>query len=102
MQIKSFALLALLGAAVPMTAASAMMIAKPDAVASASMSTTVHKADYKDRSHYKRRKFNHKRRHYTPGGRYDRAPSHWHRYHARPHDWRTRGCIIVGPIWWCP
>lgn len=40
--------------------------------------------------------------HYRPGHRYDRAPSHWHRYHSRPRDWRRRGCIIVGPIWFCP
>jgi hypothetical protein len=42
------------------------------------------------------------RDHYRPGHRYDRAPGHWHRYHSRPHDWRRRGCIIVGPVWFCP
>jgi hypothetical protein len=26
----------------------------------------------------------------------------WHRYHHRPHNWRGRGCVIVGPIWFCP
>ncbi|AGK57294.1 hypothetical protein HYPDE_28073 [Hyphomicrobium denitrificans 1NES1] len=78
-----------------------MTVTKPSAVASASASTGVHIADYKDTRH-QRRKFQHKRRHYTPGGRYDKAPAHWHRYNARPGDWRTRGCIIVGPIWWCP
>lgn len=46
--------------------------------------------------------FDRDRSHYRPGHRYDRAPSHWHRYHSRPRDWRRRGCIIVGPIWFCP
>jgi hypothetical protein len=41
-------------------------------------------------------------RDFRPGGRYERAPSHWHRYHRRPHDWHRRGCIIVGPVWFCP
>ncbi|MBN9075239.1 MAG: hypothetical protein J0H84_03380 [Rhizobiales bacterium] len=50
---------------------------------------------YRDRDH-------HDRRHYRPGSRYDRAPHGWHRYRHRPHDWRTRGCIVVGPLWFCP
>lgn len=39
---------------------------------------------------------------YRPGTRLRRAPSHWHRYDSRPGDWSTRGCVVVGPIWWCP
>jgi hypothetical protein len=27
---------------------------------------------------------------------------HWRRYHARPSNWEARGCIVVGPIWYCP
>ena len=26
----------------------------------------------------------------------------WHRYGARPWNWRARGCVIVGPVWFCP
>ena len=26
----------------------------------------------------------------------------WHRYHSRPSGWRSRGCVIVGPVWVCP
>lgn len=26
----------------------------------------------------------------------------WHRYHSRPWGWRNRGCVAVGPIWFCP
>jgi hypothetical protein len=50
----------------------------------------------------RRRGFDGDRSRYSPGHRYDRAPSHWHRYHSRPRDWRRRGCVIVGPIWFCP
>lgn len=39
---------------------------------------------------------------YTPGRRYSAAPRGWHRYHARPGTWRNRGCIMVGPFWYCP
>ena len=38
---------------------------------------------------------------YTPGRRYDRAPSHYRRHVYRPRDWETRGCILVGPMWFC-
>ncbi len=43
-----------------------------------------------------------RRRHYRPGRHYGHAPRGWHRFHRRPHDWRTRGCIVVGPLWFCP
>lgn len=39
---------------------------------------------------------------YVPGRRYDAPPPRWHRHYSRPPDWRRRGCIIVGPIWFCP
>jgi len=42
------------------------------------------------------------RHRYRAGGRYRSAPRGWRRYGARPYDWRTRGCVIVGPIWFCP
>ncbi len=39
---------------------------------------------------------------YRAGGRYRTAPSGWHRHASRPGDWRTRGCVMAGPIWFCP
>lgn len=39
---------------------------------------------------------------YRAGHRYRSAPHGWHRYHARPRDWNRRGCILVGPVWFCP
>jgi hypothetical protein len=38
---------------------------------------------------------------YTAGRRYDRAPSHYRRYAYRPYNWQSRGCILVGPVWFC-
>lgn len=52
------------------------------------------KRDARPRRTYKRR--------YTPGRRYRTAPPGYRRYSARPRDWRTRGCVIVGPLWFCP
>lgn len=40
--------------------------------------------------------------HYRPGGRYSHAPKGWHRHSKRPAYWQTRGCIVVGPVWFCP
>lgn len=40
---------------------------------------------------------------YTPGRRYNSAPNGWNRYgNRRPGNWRSRRCIMVGPIWFCP
>lgn len=50
----------------------------------------------------RRARRNIRRNRFTPGRRYRRAPAGWRRYGARPGDWRTRGCILVGPIWFCP
>ena len=47
------------------------------------------------------RKYNNRRK-YHAGRRYNRAPSNWRRYSSRPYGWRTRGCVIVGPVWFCP
>lgn len=49
-----------------------------------------------------RRDHDHDRRRWIPGRRYNAPPPRWHRHHVRPHDWRRRGCVIVGPVWFCP
>ena len=25
----------------------------------------------------------------------------WNRYGARPYNWRSRGCVAAGPVWFC-
>jgi Ni/Co efflux regulator RcnB len=44
----------------------------------------------------------HHRRRYQAGHRYRHAPRGWRRYKYRPFDWYFRGCIQVGPLWFCP
>lgn len=39
---------------------------------------------------------------YRAGHRYRSAPHGWHRYDRRPGDWNRRGCVLVGPMWFCP
>lgn len=53
------------------------------------------------------RRGHYRNRHFRRGGYNHRRYRHrnyrgWHRYSHRPHNWRSRGCVIVGPIWFCP
>ena len=53
--------------------------------------------------HYNRKHYNYKyrgpkhARGYYHGGRY------WgRRYYYRPDNWQAWGCVVVGPVWYCP
>jgi hypothetical protein len=48
---------------------------------------------YKKGGKYHRGKYSH---------RYKRAPKGWRSYSYRPYGWHGRGCIVVGPLWYCP
>ena len=61
--------------------------------------SVVELAQYKRK--YKKRYRNRKHR-FKPGSRHSRAPGGWRRYKQRPSGWSTRGCIVVGPLWYCP
>jgi hypothetical protein len=39
---------------------------------------------------------------FRPGSRHAHAPRGWHRHDRRPSYWQTRGCVVVGPVWFCP
>ena len=39
---------------------------------------------------------------FKPGHKYKSAPKGWRRHGKRPTDWQRRGCVIVGPVWFCP
>lgn len=57
------------------------------------------------KGHYNKRKWNRNRAYrkgYRAGRRYNHAPSGWRRYNSRPYGWHSRGCIVVGPVWFCP
>ncbi len=46
-------------------------------------------------------KHNNRMRHRDNDRRYDRYRG-WNRYSHRPSRWQNRGCVAVGPIWFCP
>ncbi len=56
----------------------------------------------KNYKHYNRnsRHYNHN---YKYRGRYHYGNRYWgHRYNYRPYNWQALGCIVVGPVWYCP
>ena len=83
--------------AVVSTAASAAVA--PRTPVSAPSADVVEVQDRRDRGRFDR---NLDRRRWVPGRRYDAPPPRWRRYGGRPRDWRSRGCVIVGPVWFCP
>jgi hypothetical protein len=95
--IKAIALTVALAVGVAATSASAMPLSAQNGLSKSADAVVL--ADYRDN---KKRGWNKNRRHYAPGSRHKHGPKNWHRYNKRPGDWRTRGCIIVGPVWWCP
>ncbi len=45
--------------------------------------------------------YNYNKKYYK--GRYHYGGRYWgHRYYARPYNWQALGCIVVGPVWYCP
>jgi ABC-type Zn2+ transport system substrate-binding protein/surface adhesin len=41
---------------------------------------------------------NHNHKHgYYHGGHY-----YGHQYYVRPYNWQALGCVVVGPVWYCP
>jgi hypothetical protein len=81
---------------------------KPSASPSASVSSNlveVGKKSYKGKSRYKGSKYRGHKYHrgkYHAGRKYHRAPKGWRSYSYRPYGWYGRGCIVAGPLWFCP
>jgi hypothetical protein len=47
--------------------------------------------------------YNYKHYNYKHGGRYYYGNRYWgHRYYYAPNNWQGLGCIVVGPVWYCP
>ncbi len=96
--IGAVTLLALAG-----TSATAAPVSKtPAPQAATQQSLPLLSIQHRHRRDWRRHRYNRHHRHFRPGWRYRSAPRHWRRYGHRPHDWRRRGCIIVGPVWFCP
>ncbi|HMN37481.1 MAG TPA: hypothetical protein PKD49_07180 [Hyphomicrobium sp.] len=69
--------------------------------AAANQSPIVNVRDFDQERRHRKWKRHDRRHHHHYDRRYDRYRG-WHRYSHRPHRWRDRGCVVVGPIWFCP
>ncbi|MBS0232006.1 MAG: hypothetical protein JSR99_00800 [Proteobacteria bacterium] len=84
--------------------AAASAQAAPASTALSGLSTShsgVQLADYKRGRHYRHRNYRRGHWQHHRGYRHNRYRG-WHRYHSRPWNWRTRGCVALGPAWVCP
>lgn len=97
-KILAVALSAAFLGALSMSPASAATALAPSAVKAATQQVggveLIQRKKYRGKRGYRSR--------YRAGGRYRSAPRGWRRYDRRPSYWRTRGCVIVGPVWFCP
>ncbi|MCC7253673.1 hypothetical protein [Hyphomicrobium sp.] len=103
MKIAAFAISAALLGFASVTPASALPSTPGKAIQSDSVQLVQNKPGYKgDGYGRKGGKHDGHRHNYRPGGRYAKAPRGWKRHYKRPSYWQTRGCIVVGPVWFCP
>lgn len=91
MNIKSIALVAAAASIISATSASAVTVGTTKHVAA---STAIHQIDHKPNHHYRKHSFRKRHDRHPPKG--------WHRHNKRPSDWSRRGCMAIGPVWWCP
>lgn len=82
--------------------ASAAPLANVGDATKAASSSHVEQVRHRDGDGKKDWNRNHKRKwNGHKHSRYDRYRG-WNRYSYRPYNWRTRGCVVVGPMWFCP
>ena len=56
-----------------------------------------HYGGHKNYNKHYNKHYNYKHGRYYHGGRY------WgRRYYSRPYNWQALGCVVVGPVWYCP
>lgn len=82
--------------AVTASSASALPVAKPGQTGADKTTMTEQVRDH--RGKYGKR--NHWRKDHRHDRRYDKYRG-WNRYSHRPRGWRDRGCVAVGPVWFC-
>lgn len=106
MKIAALSLSAALLAFASMTPATAAPSAAVGHATALEKGSGVMQAQYIQYNKYSKKRYKgHKKGHrhgYRAGHRYKHAPKGWHRYSSRPSFWQTRGCIVVGPVWFCP
>lgn len=105
MKIAAFALSAALLGVMSLSPASALPSSPAAGTATAqspSVDMIAHKPGHPPKKYYGSKKYYGPKHQFRPGGRYSHAPKGWHRHSKRPAYWQTRGCIAVGPVWFCP
>jgi hypothetical protein len=85
--------------------ASALPTAKPSQMGVETAATVEQvrhdRRHYRGDRHYRGNRGLHRGwRHNRHHNRYDRYRG-WNRYSYRPRGWRERGCVSVGPVWFC-
>lgn len=86
--------------ALSVSSASALPVAKSGQIAGDTTTMTEqirHKPGHYGKRHDGKR---HWRHHDRRDHRYDKYRG-WNRYSKRPYNYRSRGCVAVGPIWFC-
>ena len=83
------------------SSASALPIAKPGQMGAEKLTMSEQVQYRKHNAHggthgHPGRKHNWRHNHH----RYDKYRG-WNRYSKRPHNYRNRGCVAVGPVWFC-
>lgn len=103
-KIAAFALSAALFGAMNVAPASAATAITPSAVKAATQKAggieLIQRKRYRDGRRVRDRRGS--RHRYRAGQRLRSAPRGYRRYDRRPSFWRTRGCVVVGPVWFCP
>ncbi len=106
MKIAAYALsAALLGMMSVMPASAASVVPSQAGVAVQSQGIVLAQYSPQKKKYYGNKPYGKKhygKHNYRPGGRYSKAPRGWKRHYKRPSYWQTRGCIVVGPVWFCP
>jgi ABC-type Zn2+ transport system substrate-binding protein/surface adhesin len=85
------------------TAASALPVSQTTSLRSLNFSDMIQVGDKnksKNKNNHNHNHDNHNDNHnhgYYHGGRY-----YGHQYVVRPYNWQALGCVVVGPVWYCP
>jgi hypothetical protein len=90
----------------PILTAAALTFAAATAVSAlpVSQTTSLRPLNFSDliqvgeKNKNKNKNHNHNHKHgYYHGGHY-----YGHQYYVRPYNWQALGCVVVGPVWYCP
>lgn len=105
MKLFKYLVPALFASVLTISSASALPVAAPANLAGVTTSSMVqvqHRGNAHRGNAHRGNAHRGPRQSYRPGGRYKSAPRGYRRYGARPHNWQSLRCVMVGPVWFCP